>query len=138
MTRPPRYLLLLVLAVLLSILVGVDRAEAQVINPTTVEFDVSADHNVTVLGVPAVSKYELRIFAAGASAPTTTFDLGKPTPVGIRARVQNPAIFTPLAMGDYVARVVAVGPGGDGVSEPTLPFGRLVTPAKPTAPVVTQ
>lgn len=138
MKRTPRYILLLVLAVLLSILVSVDRADAQVINPTTVEFDVSADHNVTVLGVPAVQKYELRIYAVGASAPVTTFDLAKPTPVGIRARVTNPAIFTPLDKGEYIARVVAIGPGGDGVSDPTVPFGRMTAPAKPTAPGVTR
>lgn len=113
-------------------------AGAQVINPTTVEFDVSADHNVTVLGQPAVASYELRIYAVGAQAPVTTVDLGKPTPTGIRARVTNPAIFTPLDKGEYIARVVAIGPGGDGVSDPTVPFGRMTAPAKPTAPGVTR
>lgn len=129
--------LLLVLLVLACV-GAVDRAEAQVINPTTVEFDVSADHNTVVLGQPAVTKYELRIFAVGAPAPMATFDLGKPVPVGVRARVVNPAIFTPLAMGEYLGRVVAVGPGGEGISDPTDPFGRLASPAKPTAPGVSR
>lgn len=130
---------LCVFAFVLLVLVGaVARVEAQVINPTTVEFDVSADHNTVVLGQPAVTKYELRIFAVGATAPVATFDLGKPVPTGVRAKVTNPSIFLPLAMGEYLGRVVAVGPGGEGISDPTDPFGRLATPAKPTAPGVSR
>lgn len=134
MKRPPKFVLLILLALLLSIVGFVDRAEAQVINPTGVEFDVSADHNTIVVGVPAVTKYELRIFLSATSpTPVSTFDLGKPTPVGTKATVTNVAMFTPLSTGGYVARVVAIGPGGEGVSDPTVPFGKMAAPAKPTA-----
>lgn len=125
---------LVVLLLLLAFVGAVDRAEAQVINPTGVEFDVSADHATTVVGVPAVTRYELRIFLSAASpTPVSTFDLGKPTPVGTKATVTNVAMFTPLVTGGYVARVVAIGPGGEGVSDPTVPFGKMLAPAKPTA-----
>lgn len=128
-----------VVLLLLALVGAVDRAEAQtqVINPTGVEFDVSADHNTVVLGVPAVTKYELRIFLSATSpTPVSTFDLGKPAPVGTKASVTNVAMFTPLQTGGYVARVVAIGPGGEGVSDPTDPFGKMGAPAKPTAPGV--
>lgn len=137
MTRTPFPFLVLAIVVLLGLFGAVERAEAQVINPTGVEFDVSADHATVVVGVPAVTKYELRIFTTlTAPLPVTTFDLGKPTPVGTKATVTNVAMFTPLTTGGYVARVVAIGPGGEGVSDPTVPFGKMLAPAKPTAPGV--
>lgn len=110
-------------------------ASGQVTNPSGVSFDVSADHDVLVLGVPAVARYELRITAVG-EATVTTFDLAKPVPVGVTATVVNAAMFAPLAMGEYVARVVAIGPGGEGVSLPTVPFGRLTAARAPTVPRV--
>lgn len=107
-------------------------AEAQVINPTRVEFTVSADHNVTVLGQAAVTRYDLRVFLPGATAPVTTADLAKPTAVdGATVSVDRQAVFVALPLGEYVARVAAVGPGGEGVSEATAPFGRLSAPAAP-------
>ena len=107
-------------------------AEAQVINPRVVEFDVSADHNRTVLGQPAVTRYELRVYAEGASAPITTADLGKPTPAaGTRVSLDQSAVFAAVPLGAYVARVAAIGPGGEGVSDATAPFGRLSAPAAP-------
>lgn len=139
MKRPPKFILLILLALLLSLAGAVDRAEAQVINPTGVEFDVSADHNTVVVGVPVVARYELRIFlSAAAPTPVSVFDLGKPSPVGIKATVRNVAMFTPLSSGGYVARVVAIGPGGEGVSDATDPFGKMGAPTKPTAAGVVQ
>lgn len=108
-------------------------AEAQVVNPSAVEFEASADHNATVLGQAAVTRYELRIYAIGEAMPVSTFDLGKPAPVGTRITVTNTAFFTPLAIGEYTARVAAIGPGGEGLSDATVPFGRLPAPAQPTA-----
>lgn len=135
--RTWRHLSVIALLILVALVGAVDRSEAQVINPTGVEFDVSADHNTVVLGVPAVTKYELRIFLSATSpTPVSTFDLGKPAPVGTKASVTNVAMFTPLQTGGYVARVVAIGPGGEGVSDPTDPFGKMGAPAKPTAPGV--
>lgn len=138
MRREPRFVLLLVLALLLGLIGAVDRASAQVVNPTAVEFTVSLDHSATVLGQAAVTRYELRIYALGAPSPVTTFDLGKPTPVGQTATVRNAAIFTPLSTGEYTARVAAIGPGGEGVSDQTVPFGRLVAPKPPATVTVGQ
>ena len=139
MRREPRFVLLLVLALLIGLFGILERADAQVVNPTAVEFTVSLDHSATVLGQAAVTRYELRIYAVGAPMPVTTFDLGKPTPAtGQTVTVTNAAIFTPLAVGEYVARVVAIGPGGEGASEATSPFGRLTAPRPPATVTVGQ
>lgn len=112
-------------------------ADAQVINPRVVEFDVSADHSRVVLGQPAVTRYELRVFAEGASAPITTADLGKPTPAsGTRVSLDQAAVFAAVPLGAYVARVAAIGPGGEGVSDATSPFGRLSAPSAPSTVAV--
>ena len=123
---------LAVVLVLVALLTATIGAEAQVINPRVVEFDVSADHSRTVLGQPAVTRYELRVYAEGASAPITTADLGKPTPAaGTRVSLDQSAVFAAVPLGAYVARVAAIGPGGEGVSDATAPFGRLSAPAAP-------
>ena len=108
-------------------------ASAQVINPKAVAFIVSADHNMSVLGTPVVTRYELRFFVGGVAVPYT-YDLGKPvTPTISEVVVTNPAIFTPLASNAYTAKVVAIGPSGEGVSEATVPFGQIGAPLPATA-----
>ena len=72
-------------------------AHAQVVNPTTVEFTVSADHNAVQFGAPVVARYELRVYAPGAAAPITT-----------RYSLRR-------------FHGVAIGPGGEGASGP-VPF----------------
>lgn len=110
---------------------------AQVINPTRVEFTVSADHNATVLGQPAVTRYDLRVYLPGAAQPMTTADLGKPVAAdGATVSIERQAVFVALPLGEYVARVAAVGPGGEGVSDPTVPFGRITAPSAPTQPAL--
>lgn len=102
-----------------------------VINPNKVSFEVSADHNRSVYGTPAVTTYDLRIFAKGAAAPVTSSDLGKPAaPDGGRVEFDRATVFAAVPIGEYEARVAAVGPGGEGVTPP-VPFGRLLAPGVP-------
>ena len=50
-------------------------------DPRRVEFSPSPDHNaVDSSGNPLVSGYSLLIYVSGASTPTQTVSLGKPTP----------------------------------------------------------
>jgi lysozyme family protein len=104
-------------------------------NPRIVEFDTSADHAVIEFGVPVVARYELRLYAPGASAPITVSDLGKPA--AGRVSFDRASVFALVpAVGDYEARVVAIGPGGEGPSEP-VPFAAAVrVPAGVTGFVV--
>ncbi len=97
-------------------------AHAQtIVDPTTVEFVPSPDHNATLSdGTPVVNRYDLQFFMIGAPQPFQVMDLGKPTPgaggtisVDFRARLQ--AIPTPGII--YRAKVAAVGVGGAGTSE---------------------
>lgn len=121
-------------------------AQVPVFNPTTVKFTPSADHatNVVVgtITTPAVARYELRIYATGATQPITTSDLGKPTPqttgcdVGEASciTVNRASVFVAIPTGAYTARVAAIGPGGEGVSADSDPFGRLSAPSAGSKP----
>ena len=131
-----RYGLLLLVCCLLAL-----PAQAQVAtNPTTVEFTASTDHNALGLdGVtPIVTRYDLRIFLEGATLPFSTADLGKPTPGPANLiSVTNPSWFISLGMNvRHFARVAAVGPTGEGVSEASNPFGRVGPPVAGGRPVV--
>jgi len=103
-----------------------------VVNPNAVEFEPSADHAAMFLGTPVVSRYELRFQFVGAEQPVTTVDLGKPTPVENLIRVTVPQFLTLQPKQEYTATVAAIGPGGEGVSTPTDPFGRSGPPVAPT------
>ncbi len=96
------------------------------VNPNTVEFDPSADHSgVTPDNQPMVQRYELQIFASGASAPMSTADLGKPSPQTdgkIRVNFSTLLAGWPLGDGTYQARVAAIGPTGTGTSDPSNTF----------------
>ena len=91
-------------------------ADAQsVVDPTTAEFDPSADHNATVSGAPVVDRYDIGFYLIAAAQPFQVNQLGKPSPdldgkirVGLGSR-PAPALL-------YEARVSAVGPGGAGLS----------------------
>lgn len=116
-------------------------AQAQVVNPKTLEFDASADHNVMVGGVPAVDHYDLNILVGNAAgAMSFTKGLGKPTP-----NAQNRIIFTDVPefitrpRGTYVVTIAAVSGGQNptvGVSLPSNPFVSIGTVAVPGVPVV--
>jgi len=105
---------------------------------TTVQFTASLDHNVVFNGVPVLTRYDLRIYLQGATAPIANYDLGKPTPDANNQIIAvNPSWFVGLAMNVlHVARVAAIGPAGEGVSDPSLPFGSAAIPRAPVGPPV--
>lgn len=109
---------------------------AQVVNPNTVEFTISSDHNATQFGTAVVTRYELRIYASGAAQPITVSDLGKPTAAdGATVSFQRAAVFAAVpAVGTYDARVVAIGPSGEGVSTPVPFVAQVRVPGPPIAP----
>jgi len=126
-------------AVLLGLCLAAGAHGQVITNPTTVEFTPSVDHDRLGLdGVtPIVTRYDLRIFLEGATAPFQIHDLGKPAPVSGIISVTNPSWFVSLAMNvRHVARVAAVGPTGEGVSAASNPFGVVGAPAAGGVPVV--
>jgi hypothetical protein len=129
-----RRLFLILLLLLVALPVG---AQTAVVNPKTVEFTPSADHAALLEGVPMVAKYELRIFLEVGGTLLTTTDIGKPTPVSNLISITNPIWFAPLTPKTrYIARVAAVGPTGEGVSDPSGPFLNAGAPANPGAPTL--
>ncbi len=135
-------LLIVLLGSVIGLIPGVASvAQAQmVINPNTVEFIPSDEHNATLSdGTAKVTRYELRLYLKGAAQPFSAADLGKPTPVNDLIVATNPAWFVAGAMGqESVARVAAIGPAGEGLSDESNPFVRLAAPPKPGAPVLTK
>jgi hypothetical protein len=117
-----------------------DQVTPAVVNPKTVEFTPSADHDaISVLtGQPVVSRYELRMYLeANPATPISTTDLGKPTPAGGVISVTNPVWFAGLTPNTrYVARVAAIGPTGEGVSDASGPFGNAPAPKAGGVPVM--
>src|SRR5262245_2445905 len=94
-------------------------AVAQTVNPTTVEFNPSADHDVTLSnGMPAVSRYDLEFYIPGAASPFQVNSLGKPTPAGGVIRLLLSSVLTAFPSPGivYESTVTAVGPGGSGRS----------------------
>lgn len=118
---------------LLFLLVATVAAGQTVINPTRVEFTVSLDHAVVLAdGQPMVTSYDVRFYAAGASEPTSVSSIGKPDPDGsgvASVDISSVIIAFPVSpTTQYVARVAAVGPTGEGVSDPSNPFLRVAPP----------
>jgi hypothetical protein len=79
--------------------------------PRAVVFTASSDHATNV------TSYTLKVFAAGANPSTATAiatsNLGKPTPASNGdITVDRATFFSNLAVGNYIATVTAVGPGG--------------------------
>ncbi len=101
--------------------------QAQVLNdPRIAEFNPSPDHwAVLDNGQPAVLRYELDVYPVGGSAPFGTLDMGKPSPQGDgKIRYDFAAQIASLSLpgGNYEARVSAVGPEGEALSDPSNPF----------------
>jgi regulation of enolase protein 1 (concanavalin A-like superfamily) len=85
--------------------------------PRLVSFTASADHATNV------TRYLFQVFAGGANpataVPIVSSDLGKPTPDSTKTiTVDRSALFSALAVGNYVATVTAIGPGGSTRSSP--------------------
>jgi len=118
--------------VLLTFLVAVvpSPARAQMLNPTTAEFDPSSDHNATLAdGRPKVDRYDLEFSLVGAASPFQVASLGKPSPASDgKIRVLLSSILTsfPSPGIAYEAAVTAVGPGGVGRSAPSNQFSFTV------------
>jgi hypothetical protein len=90
-------------------------------------------------GLPVVTKYELHVYIPTLlTTIVVTQDLGKPTPVSGTATVTlaNTLITTLAKNTAYIARVAAIGPFGEGVSDNSNPFGYAAPPTKPTVPVI--
>jgi Viral BACON domain/Putative binding domain, N-terminal len=106
------------------------------VNPRTVEFDPSADHNtLTANNQPMVTRYELGFYLVGATQPYQAVDLGKPTPDATTGKIvvdfSAKLAAWPLPSGQYQARVTAIGPTGSGSSglSNTFTFTSSSTPA---------
>jgi hypothetical protein len=110
-------------------------------NPSTIEFTASTDHAaLDTNGQPILTRYDVEIYTSTAAAtPTKTQGIGKPTPVGGVITFTQLATITsglPFAPG-YVAKVVAVGPGGATRSGFSNPFDLTAkVPGAPGTPVV--
>lgn len=112
-------------------------------NPSTVQFLASADHNALIFDTtqPVVTRYELRIYVAIDLAKViATLDLGKPTPATDGTITVTNAIWfaalTPKTK--YIGKVAAIGPTGEGVSDPSNPFGNQGPPAAAGTPIVSK
>lgn len=97
-----------------------------VFNPTKVQWTLSPDHTATLFdGSPALTSYRLEIVGIGAPPPQ---DLGKPA-IG-QASLPPRTAFA--GNGPFIARIVAIGPGGESPSGGSDPFGFANAPAAPT------
>lgn len=135
-----RYAEVAMLSVLLAItvlmlLVTASEALSQVINPRTVEFTASADHAVVLAdGSPKVTGYEVRYYLSGAQSPVQSINIGKPTP-GAQQKISVALDLTGVPFDpvqQYVVRVAALGPTGEGVSDPSNSFVRVDACAPPS------
>jgi hypothetical protein len=113
-----------------------------VINPRTVEFTPSPDHDVIITGIgPKVTGYFVAAYFTtddGTAPEQAILDIGKPTPVNNLITVTNDVWFRSLPQDRLMyVEVRAVGPGGSGVSADSNPFANVYAPAPVIpAPVV--
>jgi len=113
---------------------------AQAVNPTTAQFGASPDHNATAAdGTPAVTRYQLDFYFAGALQPFQVLPLGKPTPDASNNISVNLATLLGGALPApgivYESRVQAIGPGGSGVSTVSNTFEYVVPCSFSVSPV---
>ncbi len=113
----------LAFALLLSFAHG---AAAQTINPRTVSFVPSPDHDVIGAdGQPVVTRYDLEFFPVGASQSLLVLNLGKPA-AGADGYISvdfASMLASPPAPGQQLeARVSTVGPAGSTNSSPSNQF----------------
>jgi hypothetical protein len=103
------------LAIAVLLLAPAGSFAQSIVDPTTAEFDPSADHNVTISGVPVVDHYEIGFYLIAAAQPFQVNPLGKPSP-GVDGKIRVALGPRPAPGVVYEARVSAVGPGGAGLS----------------------
>ena len=112
---------------LIFILLFAASLRAQVLSdPRIAEFDPSPDHSAVLAdGQPAVLRYDLGMFVVGSSVPFATVSMGKPDPEAdgkIRYDFTAAVAGVSFPGGSYEARVSAVGPEGEALSDPSNPF----------------
>src|SRR5574339_468618 len=119
------------LSALIIVLALVVPASAQT-GTWSLAFTASTDHNRVEFNNPVVDHYEV-VVAPVAGGAGFTKNIGKPTPNAsndITVNITTEVLA--LNPGDYVGRVKAVGVGGEGVSQPSVPFPLRVS--APSAP----
>ncbi len=109
-----------VLGVALCLFLWAVSAHAQVaVNPQILDFVVSPDHSAVLPnGLPVVNHYEMQVFLPGGTSPVQIYDIAKPTPdqYGLVV-IDILSYFRSYQPGvTYVARIVAIGPLGQGAS----------------------
>jgi hypothetical protein len=101
-------------------------AGAQIVNPAVVQFQPSPDHNLALAsGQPALTRYDLEVYLAGASAPFQVTNMGKPAPQAdglVYFDYAGQIASWPPPGGIYESRVAAVGPAGTSRSAPSNTF----------------
>lgn len=120
---------------------AVSAAAQTAVNPVTLVFSPSADHDAIspLDGSVVLVRYEMRVWTESnpTGTPLLVTDLGKPTPVSNTITITNAVWFSGLTPNTkYIAKVVAIGPSGEGVSDPSNPFGNAPSPQKPGVPTV--
>ncbi len=116
-------------------------AQTVVMNPRTVSFVPSDDHNaVTANGQPVITRYDMEIFLAGGGQPVAVVNLGKPGPAGdgsIYVDFASLLASAPMPGVALEARVASVGPTGRGESAPSNRFQFESAPTPAPAPTPT-
>lgn len=129
---------LMALALIIGLVFGASPASAQsLVDPTAMEFQASADHDVVDDdGTPVLSQYEAQFFLPGAALPFQTAPLGKPTPdAGGLIRIPFASLSARPSPGIVSeARVAAIGPGGSEASDLSPSFMFSPPPAPPPEP----
>jgi hypothetical protein len=103
------------------------------VNPTTIEFTPSVDHAVAENGQSVVGSYLVELYTPTGTQAVASRDIGKPTPANnLITYTQLKTMYATLPVGNYVAKVAAVGPGGTTFGSASSPFS--VTLRAPAAP----
>jgi hypothetical protein len=102
------------------------QASAQaVVDPRSVEFSPSPDHDVENAGVPLIDHYDLEFYLLGGASPFQVANIGKPAPdADGRVRIDLASVLAswPAPGVTYESRVAAVGTTGTGRSTPSNTF----------------
>lgn len=133
-----RWLRILIVSVAFG-LCSSSSALAQAPAPYTLSFTASANHSAMEHTQPVVAGYQLVLRPEGGS-DLPAIELGKPAPDATNVvTVDVSSQLQALPAGTYVAKVKAVGPGGEAVSADSAPFSLTISaPAVPGAPAITR
>lgn len=133
--------LFLVLIVILFVPTLVFAQAPVVVNPTTLEFIPSLDHDaVNALdNTPVLSTYEARFYPEAGGAMVGSMNIGKPTPVNGKITITSLPVLTTLPRNvRLICKVAAIGPDGVNESAASNPFGMrdVKIPVAPTIIVI--